>query len=77
MHDAVCPVREKVEALRAQKAAMTAQKSLPLKVIGLPLKVIGLALKVIGDSTIRYLNETAVQGDVEAMTRLEAPLDIY
>lgn len=54
MHDAVCPVREKVEALRAQKAVMTAQKSLPLKVIG--------------DSTIRYLNETAVQGDVEAMS---------
>ena len=54
MHDAVCPVREKVEALRAQKAALAAQKSLPLKVIG--------------DSTIRYLNETAVQGDVEAMS---------
>ena len=53
-HEAVCPVREKVERLRAEKEEMIKDKI--------------MSLKVMGDSTIRYLNSTAVQGDVEAMS---------
>ena len=52
-HDAVCKVRQKVDQLKAEREALKVQKGLPLKICG--------------DSTARYFNETAVQGDVESM----------
>ena len=52
-HDAICKVREKVDQLKAERDALKAQKT--------------LSLKLCGDSTARYLNETAVLGDVESM----------
>ena len=53
-HAAVCEVRQKYDQMKKEKdALMEAGK---------------LTLKICGDSTVRYMNESAVQGDVEAMS---------
>lgn len=52
-HDAICKVRQKVDQLKAEREALISQKP--------------LSLRVCGDSTVRYLNENAVQGEVDSM----------
>ena len=53
-HEAICEVKQKVELMKKQRDAMKEEQNFPLKVCG--------------DSTIRYINEISVQGDVEAMS---------
>jgi hypothetical protein len=53
-HDAVCEVREKYNKMREEKNAMKAEKD--------------FTLKICGDSTVRYFNGVAIQGEVEAMS---------
>ena len=52
-HDAICTVRQKVDQLKAEREALISQKP--------------MSLRVCGDSTVRYLNENAVQGEVDSM----------
>ena len=53
-HEAVCEMRQKLEALKKERDALKQEST--------------FTLKVCGDSTMRYMNEVAVQGDVEAMS---------
>ena len=53
-HEAWCEVKQRADAIAKEKAALVEEKE--------------FTLKVCGDSTVRYLNENAVQGAVEAMS---------
>ena len=53
-HDAVCAVRQKVDELKKEREALKEAKN--------------FSLRICGDSTIRYANEAAVAGNVEAMS---------
>ena len=53
-HDAICEIRNKSEEIAKEKAAMAERKA--------------FGLKICGDSTVRYVNDVAVEGVVEAMS---------
>ncbi len=53
-HDAVCAVRQKVDEMKKERDALKEEKN--------------FSLRICGDSTIRYANEAAVAGNVEAMS---------
>jgi uncharacterized C2H2 Zn-finger protein len=53
-HDAICETRQKYDQLKGEKAAMSTEKP--------------FSVRICGDSTVRYFNEVAVEGAVEAMS---------
>ena len=53
-HDAICKVREKVNALVTEREELRAKE--------------GIKVKTYSDSTLRYANQSSVQSDIDAMS---------